>query len=364
MTTPTDTRSLYHSWSPAFATSPPASCQTLRNYRNTLEYGYTCEFGKEDGDPVPFSIDTACMPWVTPNVYPNPTAFFSPATACPSAWSAVSTATSGEQWVSGETGLSCCPQGFEGDGRGGCRVGNSGTFPVVECGEADAEENENRVYTAGQFPAGVTPAVRPLMLRYRASDVAEGRASPGSTGPSSGGNGSGNGGSGGGLSTGAKAAIGTAIPLFFIIGALALLMFYRRRKHKKDAMALAAKNMAEEKASPPPPSHSSHAPASDSKYIPAVAAGHHALSNSHAPPHHTPEWNTELDATEAERQKLVPQYAQYDPTSATSHGTDASELGGIARMQRKPIAPVEIDGRSVRAEVGDAYIPYRLGGTS
>jgi hypothetical protein len=33
----------------------------------------------------------------------------------------------------------------------------------------------------------------------------------------------------------------------------------------------------------------------------------------------------------------------------------------MARVPRKPIAPVEIDGTAVVAEVGDAYIPYRPG---
>ncbi|KAF1921725.1 hypothetical protein BDU57DRAFT_59849 [Ampelomyces quisqualis] len=343
MTTTTDTRGNWRSWSVAFETAPPAACQTLRNERNVLEWGKACVFGEEDGDPLPFSINTACMPWVTPNVYPSSGAFYSPATACPTSWSAVSTATSGDQWVSGETALTCCPPGFEGDARGGCRVGSSGTYPVIQCGEADAEENNNFVYTAGQFPASATPSITALQIRYQASDT--GSASAPASSPSNSGSGSSNdtGGGGGGLSTGAKAAIGTIIPLVFIISALAFGLLWRTRKQKKAAMALAAQNMA---ASP------------DAKGAATLAPGGATAYRTSDDPHETPEWNVEMDATEAEKQKLVAHH-DHDPTSA---GIDASELGGMVRMSRKPIAPVEIDGTAVRAEVGDAYIPYRAGG--
>lgn len=369
MTSTTDSRSNWRTWSPAFQTAPPAACQTLRNYRNTVEWGYTCVFGEEDGDQVPFSINTACMPWVTPNVYPSSGAFYSPATACPSSWSAVSTATSGDQWVSGETALTCCPSGFEGDGRGGCRVGSSGTFPVVQCGDADAEENDNRVYTAGQWPATATPSITALHLRYQASDsgsasaTGTGASASNTGGPSASGTG---GGSGGGLSTGAKAAIGAVVPFVFILGALALLIFWRRRKHKKAAVALGAKNVADEKAAPTSSSihrgsYQQGPPTSDSKgMIPGAAVAPHTFK-ANRNPHETPEWNVEMDATEPERQGLVTN--QYDPSSAKSKGTDASELDGMARVPRKPIAPVEIDGTAVAAEVGDAYIPYRPGAT-
>lgn len=217
---------------------------------------------------------------------------------------------------------------------------------VVQCGEADAEENENRVYTAGQWPASVTAAVTPLMLRYRASDVGETTSTGGA------GSGDENGG-GGGLSTGAKAAIGTIVPLVLIIGVLAFFLLWRRRRQKKGAMALAARNAAEEKdvtASDSTHNAAYHRPVSDSKGAPASFAAHRAAPGAHE----TPEWNIEMDALESERHRLVP-----DPASAT---TNASELGGPLRMQRKPIAPVEIDGRQVVPEVGDAYLPYRPDG--
>jgi hypothetical protein len=364
MASKTDTRSNWHTWSPAFQTAPPASCQTLRNYRNTVDWGYTCVFAREDGDPVPFSINTACMPWVTPNAYPNTAAFYSPATACPTAWSAVSTATSGQQWSAGETGLACCPPGFEGDGRGGCKVGSTGTYPVVQCGDADAEENENRVYTAGAWPASATVAVAPLQVRWRASDVGSASASASNTSASTPGSSSTGSAGRGGLSTASKAAIGTVIPLVFLLAALAFALLYRRRKQKKTALALAAKNASFEKTTPPaqPPLQSAYA--RDAKG--AAAAGARA-QRPHANTHtnnnnnlaETPEWNIEMDATSSERHPLVPRPSDHAPPSAAP---DASELGGMARVPRKQIAPVEIDGSEVRAEVGDAYIPYRPAG--
>jgi hypothetical protein len=362
MASKTDSRSNWHTWSPAFQTAPPAACQTLRNYRNTVDWGYTCVFAREDGDPIPFSVNTACMPWVTPNTYPNTAAFYSPATACPTSWSTVSTVTSGAQWTSGETGLTCCPAGFEGDGRGGCKVGSTGTYPVIQCGDADAEENENRVYTAGAWPATATVSVAALQLRYQASDVGSASVTGASPTGTSGTGSSSNGGGSGGLSTAAKAALGTVIPLVFILGALAFAVLWRRRKQKKAALALAAKDAAYEKNMPPSRSvdlAQDTAYAGDVKGARVVGAG--AGFAAHRPHNtnnltETPEWNVEMDATEAEREHLVP--SAYEPAPAV---TDASELGGMARVPRKPIAPVEIDGTAVVAEVGDAYIPYRPG---
>jgi hypothetical protein len=361
MASETDTRGNWRTWSPSYQTAPPAACQTLRNYHKVVDWGYACVFAKEDGDPIPFSINTACMPWVTPNVYPNTAAFYSPATACPTSWTAVSTATSGDQWVGGETALTCCPSGFEGDGRGGCKVGSSGTFPVVQCGEADAEENENRVYTAGAWPATATASIAALHLRYQASDIGSASATgnlPSNTGSSS----TRGRGSGGGLSTGVKAAIGTIIPLVFIIGALAFFMLYRRRKQRNAAAALAAKNLAYEKNTSPPRSLDL---AQNTGYVAdtkpsGFAAAATGAQRPHSNLHEIPEWNVEMDATDAERQHLVPQ--SYDPGSAMKDGSKATELGGMARAARKPIAPVEIDGTPVVAEVGDAYIPYRPSG--
>jgi hypothetical protein len=353
MASKTDTRSNWRAWSPAYQTAPPAACQTLRNLNNAVEWGKICVFGKEDGDPVPFSINTACMPWVTPNVYPNTVAFYSPATACPTSWSAVSTATNGDQWVTGETALTCCPSGFDGDGRGGCKVGNTGTFPIIQCGEADAEENNNLVYTAEQWPTTATASITALQLRYQARDMGSASASVTSSTNTAGSDPSNNT-NNRGLSTAAKAAIGTTIPLIFLLSALALALLWRRRKQKKAALALAAQNRANEKNIPPSspttltPYYQSHPPPTKNPSQAHASATH---------TYETPEWNIEMDATTAERQRLVPH--EYEPTSAM---TEASELGGVGRVARKPVAPVEIDGTPVPAEMGDAYIPYRPGG--
>jgi hypothetical protein len=358
-----DTRSNWHPWSPTYATAPPAACQTLRNYRNTVDWGYTCVFGEENGEALPFAINTACMPWVTPNVYPNSAAFYSPVTACPTSWTAVSTATTGDQWVTGEKGLVCCPTGFEGDRRGGCKPGTSGTFPVVQCGDADAEENENRVYTAGTWPATVTANVTALQLRYRETDVGSASTSSGgsslssSVGPSNG-----NDSERSGLSIGVKAAIGTIIPIILIIAALSFVLLWRRRKRKKASMALVAKNMEDGKRGRSPRSlevlqphtHLLDTKDPDTTAAGAVAATHRVNSNLHE----TPEWNVELDVTEAKHQHLISARSLTGLASSRG-GQEANELSGLARVPRKPIQPVEIDSTPVLAEVGDAYIPYR-----
>tara|TARA_R110002003_G_scaffold38_1_gene2272 strand:+ start:868 stop:1323 length:456 start_codon:yes stop_codon:yes gene_type:complete len=145
----------------------------------------------------------------------------------------------------------------------------------------------------------------------------------------------------------------------FLVGALAFFLLWRRRKQKKAAMALAARNVADEKTTPASSSihrASYHQPSTDSKAAFGAAVAVHRNATN---PHETPEWNVEMDATDAERQRLVG--AHDVPLSASSPGSDATELGGLARVPRKPIAPVELDGVQVVPEVGDAYIPYRLG---
>ncbi|KAL6707199.1 hypothetical protein ACN47E_004746 [Coniothyrium glycines] len=388
----TTSRSLQSSWNTAWQTAPPAACSTLRNLNNAVAWGQTCVFGEEDGDVLPFSINTACMPWVTSNIYPSPSAFYSPATACPESWTAVATQTSGSvQWLDGETALNCCPNGFESDGGTGCRQGNSGTWPVVECGEADAEENNLRTYTGGAWPAAATPSITALQLRYQGSDI--GSASATSSSPSSTGSSTGNNVSGSGLSAGAIAAIATVIPLALIIGALAAFFLYRRRRNRKLAATHANQSPTEKSSRPPSSSENAYAyhslasskdaghastPATTTNSNPAAAAAAAAAPAApltaaahrpdyHAPAHETPEWNAELDSLEPERQRLVSSTASPPSTpaptaSAAPQHSNASELGGLARVPRKPIAPVEIDSTPVIPEVGDAYIAYRVGG--
>ncbi|KAF1940865.1 hypothetical protein EJ02DRAFT_455663 [Clathrospora elynae] len=352
-------RSLQNSWNTAWATAPPSACQTLRNLNNQIAWGQSCVFAEENSDPTPFSINTACMPWVTSNIYPSPSAFYSPATACPDSWTAVATQTSGGDWIKGETALQCCPGGFDSDGGSGCRPGSGESWPVVECGEADAEENKMRTYVGVSWPAGVTASVGALQLRYQGSDVRSVNptdSSPAETGRSGSGSESGEGGGEGGLSTGTIAGIAIAITLVLIIGALAAFLLWRRRKHRKTAL-LASKGPGGEKAgrgasgSVQSTAHHSIAKAP----IEVTAAGTGRVQ------YETPEWNVEMDATEAERQKLVTAYHTPISASTADSGTKAAELGGMARVARKPIAPVEIDSTPVIPEVGDAYIPYRPG---
>ena len=353
----TSTRPNQHAWVTAFQNQPPAACATLRALSNTIEYGVTCVSGEEDGDPLPNSINTACLPWATGYV-PASSAFYSPATACPTSWSAVSTrktADGANDWIYGETALECCPPGFVGGAGGMCNPGNSGMTPLVRCGEADAEENENVVYTAENWPASVTAQVAALQLRYQPSDVGSTASvsattsSPGTnTSASSPGSGTGS----NGLSNGAKAAIGTIIPLVFILGALAAFMLWRRRKHRNHATA-ASKDMDyghKTKQSYEQVSQNTYAGSkSPPATMPAMVPG---------TTHETPEWNTELDATEAERRRymavqgsLFPPASGQATTSSPGSASEASELGGMMRVGRKPVAPVELDATPMTTEL-------------
>lgn len=371
------TRSLQRTWTSAYETAPPTACSTLRNYRSVIEWGYTCTFSEEEDDASTstatasnFPINTACMPWVTPGIYPATDAFYSPATACPDAWTAVSTSTAGtNQWIDGETAIICCPSGFEGNGSGGCQPGSSGVWPVVECGDADEEENESRTYSGAAWPTGVTNSIIALELRHQATDLASNSQTASGSGASNtsglptstgavAGNGTANGNGSGGLTTGAKAAIGTVVPVTFLLGALACYLLWRRRRARNAASGEergdghGAPEVAYAKAGSMSPTSPTSPSTVASK--PIGATGNQA---------ETPEWNAEMDARETER------YRAYQPprSEAISGSGDAatavaggeipannnapSELAGMARKARKPLPVYEIDGTERSAEL-------------
>jgi hypothetical protein len=151
-----------------------------------------------------------------------------------------------------------------------------------------------------------------------------------------------------------------------IIGALALFLLWRRRKKNSKAV-LASNHTGDEKDNYPlrsvDDSANQTAPAPAHQVtLKGNAAAYHAVSSQN--PHETPEWNVEMDATEAERQKFASSASMYGTPilgASVRHGSEAAELAGMARVPRKLIAPVEIDGHAVVPEVGDAYIPYRPG---
>ncbi|KAF3040789.1 hypothetical protein E8E11_002481 [Didymella keratinophila] len=378
------TRPNQQPWVTAFEAAPPTACATLRALSNTVEYGVQCVFGEEDGDALPNSINTACLPWATAGI-PSSAAFYSPATACPTSWSSVATRTAADgatDWVDGETALECCPSGFVGGGGGLCNPGTSGTTPVVRCGEADAEENDNLVFTAGQWPASASARVTALQLRYQASDTGgtasiTGSATSGTgTSTASSTNSAGQGsGSSGGLSTGAKAAIGTVIPLIFILGALAAFLLWRRRKQKKAAAAAMPKDLADghetKRSYKKVPQESFINSSVGTKGVADTAVGAAAVpaaaTTGQTSTHETPEWIAELDATEAERRRyLAVQGSLFPPAhgasvDASSPGgaSEASELDGMMRVNRKPVAPVELDSMPVTSEMDGEERPGR-----
>ncbi|KAJ4985217.1 hypothetical protein SVAN01_09259 [Stagonosporopsis vannaccii] len=360
----TSTRPNQHAWVTAFGNSPPAACATLRALSNIVEYGLTCVFAEEDGDPLPDSVNTACLPWATGSVSATST-FYSPATACPTSWTVVATRTDAEDitdWISGETALECCPPGFIGGGAGMCNPGPSGMTPVVECGEADADENETAIYTAGGWPASASARVTALQLRYQPTDVGlTGSVSAtrsGSSGTSTNSSGVGHGDNG--LSAGAKAAIGTVIPLVFILGLLVAFLLWRRRKHRHNA-AMLSKEITDGHESKHSYENVHQHTINNSESTPDadVRATATTAPATRKGPHETPEWNTELDATEAERKRYLAVQGSLFMTgngakaaaSSPGEASEVSELGGMMRVNRKPIAPVELDSTPLTAEL-------------
>ncbi|KAF2445568.1 hypothetical protein P171DRAFT_267900 [Karstenula rhodostoma CBS 690.94] len=354
------TRSLHHPWSTPWATPPPSSCSTLILASSTINYGATCAFPEEDASTSIIPFNTACLPWLA-SATPASNAFYSPATACPPSWSAVATQTSGlAQAVEGETALSCCPNGFEDGGSGVCKPANTGIFAVVQCGEADAEENESRTYAGASWPASATVSVPALQLRFRAVDASStgSRTTSASTSASASASGTPSGtntteeeaGGGGGLSIGAKAAIGVVIPLAFILLALGIFFLWRRRRHNK-AVERHEEAFTEMK------------PYSDTT-SPNIIESTSGISQHHNA-NETPEWNTELEATEAQRQRdavpaTVPAAVPTAVPAASAAQSPVSELGGLARKPRKPVPAVEMEGSPIAAEMDvSKYMAYQ-----
>ncbi|KAK7187355.1 hypothetical protein DPSP01_002483 [Paraphaeosphaeria sporulosa] len=344
-------RSLHLPWSTLWATPPPTSCSTLILASSTINYGATCAFPEEDAPSSINNLDTACLPWLA-STTPAPNAFYSPATACPPSWRAVATQTSGlTQGVAGETALSCCPNGFEDGGGGVCKPASTGSFAVVECGEADAEENESRTYTGGSWPTSATVDVPALRVRFRAQDKGEtGTATGSGSGTSSSTNSNGGETGGRGLPTGVKAAIGAVVPLAFILLALAIFLLWRRRRHNKAVEQ-------HEKAFAEPKGYSDTKPGVTGSPV-GTSQQHNVIGSTSATSRHpnaieTPEWNTELEATEAQRQRAAV------PTTSAAHAS-VSELGGLARKPRKPVPAVELEGSPVPAEMDvSRYMAYQ-----
>ncbi|KAJ8117636.1 hypothetical protein OPT61_g1219 [Boeremia exigua] len=366
----TSSRPNQRDWVTAYEDTLPATCATLRVLSNTVEFGLACVFAEEDGDPLPNSVNTACLPWATGSV-PASSVFYSPATACPTSWTAVATRTAAEgtsDWIDGETALECCPAGFAGGAGGMCNPGTSGTTPVVRCGEADAEENENELLTAGSWPASVSARITALQLRYQPTDVglsatATGdESSPANTSTNSPGPGSRD----GELSVRAKAAIGTVVPLVLILLALTASLLWRKRKHKMTTAALTS-HKADEHETKDSYMNASLQPRTESKGFPvAVAPGIAATTRDDH--HETPEWNAELDAINSERKIYAAvQGSLFTPgqgvtvaTPSLAGANNVCELGGIMRVNRKPVAPVELDSTPVPVELkGDANTEIR-----
>ena len=207
-------------------TAPPEAChQPAGNV-----WGHTCS-----GTNIAPAL--SCYPWSTSAPSISERLFWSPAIACPQGWvaSAVRTtpynagyANGDAEWIAGETAITCCPKGFEDyNGAGNCRwygknfLTNTPCTSGVGAGETGKASGQDTSSTTRSTTTTTQPYANELRLRYQQSDLTQllrdeptGNPSPNE-----------------GLSNGAKAAIGTVIPVV-IIGLVAGLLLIRRRRNR------------------------------------------------------------------------------------------------------------------------------------
>lgn len=120
-----------------------------------------------------------------------------------------------DEWIPGETAITCCPSGFgasNSDGR--CRLELKEIWTNTPC-VAGSAAAETATLTA---QATSRPYAQMLRLRYQESDLTQPLPGGGSSG----------------LSTGSKAAIGVVVPIVVISLVLGVLFFWRRRKQQKN----------------------------------------------------------------------------------------------------------------------------------
>ncbi|KAH7359991.1 hypothetical protein BKA66DRAFT_444957 [Pyrenochaeta sp. MPI-SDFR-AT-0127] len=213
------TRSQYRAWRPEYTTSPAPTCTQLAGN----VWGHICS----GTATVP---RLACYPWVPFAALPvnnnNERVFFSPAMICPPGWLPSTTRTTSlrdtasvsgdeDEWIPGETAITCCPSGFGASNSDGkCRLELKEAWTNTPCVEGSVAA-ETGTLTA---QAVSRPYAQMLRLRYQESDLTQ----PLQAGDS------------GGLSTGSKAAIGVVVPVVVMSLVLGILFFWRRRKRQKD----------------------------------------------------------------------------------------------------------------------------------
>ena len=227
------TRSQCQPWRPAYMTAPPEAChQPAGNV-----WGHTCS-------TTGIAPALSCYPWSASAPAIDECLFWSPAIACPQGWVASTVRTTpyragytdgDAEWIAGETAITCCPSGFEDRNSGGnCRWSGTNFLTNTPCTSGSSAAETGRA--SGQSTSSATratttqPYAKELRLRYQQSDLTQlqqddptGNPSPDST------HGNKN------LSTGAKAAIGTVVPVVVIGLVVGLFFFWRLRRRRPNA---------------------------------------------------------------------------------------------------------------------------------
>ncbi|KAF2676591.1 hypothetical protein K458DRAFT_410302 [Lentithecium fluviatile CBS 122367] len=231
------------SWKTEWNTLPPDSCSSIRWLPKSSSgfWGGTCDGTTGLGD---------CYPW------PDGSAAYSPATACPSGWTSYHINHHGSRGLKeDEVAFKCCPSGFA--ARYGVEAPGQDwntyclpvklprgtqTFPLTYCGTTTGPAS-----TAITFSDDLSLVLAwGIQMRYRSSDLTT--PAPTATRATSGDTGSPTGGTSSdktNLPSEAKIAIGVIVPITVLIG-IALLVWILVRHKKRQQHTLSPEEVQEE----------------------------------------------------------------------------------------------------------------------
>lgn len=224
------TRAQYRPWRPEYTGQAPLSCRELGG----SIWGHSCAATST-------APRSECLPWLssaTPAAsleYDNDNdhIFYSPGTACPPGWEASKTRTTSsrdgstfsDEWIHGETAITCCPGNFGAyNSEGRCRIDSRQSWTKVHC-NADGPSTETGILTANGANRPYAPQ---LVLRYQQSDLGQPLVQPTSSG----------------LSLSAKIVIGVVIPVVVIALIVGGLFLFRRRKKQRRRLGAVEKSQS------------------------------------------------------------------------------------------------------------------------
>ena len=230
------TTRLYNSWLSKYygTTAPNVSCYTAgRVYTSGgsfAAWGMNCHT-----TPGQYPANLNCYPWAALSPSAWELGFYSPATRCPTGWTAIHTSMGGNDFLPGESEIECCPYDYG-------RVNTSYTMcyqtytdpadrTLTTC-EAGASATTETITWTSVLPNvyGRTEIFAvPLQIRFRAADLTPATSTATARTTQAAGSGS----RGGGLSPGAKIGIGVGVPLMVLFAAVVMFLFCFRKRPKQ-----------------------------------------------------------------------------------------------------------------------------------